>query len=280
MTIYISTSCLKNNKNVIDVLGVYENIGLKNIELGSSHMFVDNIIDKLKSYNFNFIVHNYFPPSKNMFVMNLSSQNSTILKKTLGQIKNAIRLCNELDGNLYSFHPGFTIDPLNLPLISIKLNKKPILHDKAVDIFINMVQKVNAYAEDYGVKIAVENHVATKETSKFLIFYAYEDFEELFKKINSDNLGTLIDFGHLKVTSYWMNFDKYDFIDKIKEHIFAFHIHDNNSISDEHKSIRKTSWFMQFCDKKIFKTSIIVLESVNLNSNKIIENKKLLENMI
>jgi sugar phosphate isomerase/epimerase len=279
MTIYISTSCFKNNKNVIDVLDVYERLGFKNVELGSTHVFVDNLIDELKSYNFNFIIHNYFPPSKNQFIMNLASQNPIILKKTLEQIKKAIRLCNELNSNLYSFHPGFTIDPSNLPLCSIKLDKPTIPHDKAFNNFINMLHQINKFAEDYGVKIAVENHVATKETSKFLIFYNYEDFEELFKRINSYNLGVLLDFGHLKVTSYWMDFDRYNFIEKIKGHVFALHVHENNSISDEHKPIRKKSWFMQFIDKKVFKNLIIVLESVNLNSNKIIENKKLLENI-
>ena len=53
--IYVSTSCLKNPRNVISVLSEYEKAQIENVELGSVHSSFD--IKKLKKFNFNFLIH-------------------------------------------------------------------------------------------------------------------------------------------------------------------------------------------------------------------------------
>ena len=68
--IYISTSCLKKPRNVINVLTEYEKAGFENIELGSVHEYFD--ISLLKNFNFNYIIHNYFPPPKEEFNLNFA----------------------------------------------------------------------------------------------------------------------------------------------------------------------------------------------------------------
>lgn len=70
MSIYVSTSCLKNPRNVINVLKEYEKADIDNVELGSIHAHFD--VRDLKKFNFNFLIHNYFPPPKNAFNFNLA----------------------------------------------------------------------------------------------------------------------------------------------------------------------------------------------------------------
>lgn len=281
MSIYVSTSCLIDGKNVINVLDNYARLNLKNVELGSSHIFVQNLIDRLKSYDFNFMVHNYFPPARIPFYMNLASPNPIILKNTLKKIQSALKLCNILNSDLYSFHPGFRIEPNILPLTSDKLNKiKPLPYDKAFNIFVINLKKIINIAENLGIKIAVENHVATNQTSRFLFLYSLIEFEKLFESINSENLGILLDFGHLKVTAHWLKFNKNEFIEGVKHRVFSVHVHENNSIIDEHKPIKKSSWFFKYIKKKPFKNIPIVLESTNLTISQIVNNINFLENKL
>ena len=110
--IYVSTSCLKNPTNVSKVLDEYQKGDIENVELGSVHSSFD--IRILKKYDFNFLIHNYFPPPKNPFNLNLSSQNSVIRLKSIQLAKNAIDLCRKINSPIYTFHAGFTTDPKKL----------------------------------------------------------------------------------------------------------------------------------------------------------------------
>ena len=77
--IYASTSCLKNPIILSKVLDTYQKGEIENVELGSVHTSFN--INILKKYDFNFLVHNYFPPSKKPFNFNLASQNPKIQKQ-------------------------------------------------------------------------------------------------------------------------------------------------------------------------------------------------------
>lgn len=81
MSIYFSTGGYKNQiskdviKNLID-------IGIKNIELSGTCYSKDNVRDLGKFLEFsNFQIHNYFPPPKKPFVINLASMDECIAKK-------------------------------------------------------------------------------------------------------------------------------------------------------------------------------------------------------
>jgi len=104
--IYASTSCLKNPGNVLKVLNEYERIGIQKVELGSVHTFFD--VMRLKQFNFDYVINNYFPPPKVPFNFNLVSEDKTIRKRSILLVKTAIELCNQINGSLYSSHAGFT----------------------------------------------------------------------------------------------------------------------------------------------------------------------------
>lgn len=282
MGVYVSTSCLKNGSNIIDVLEAYKKTGLKKVELGPSHKYCANLQNKLRQYDFNFIVHHYFPPPKEPFILNLASQNVTILKKSREQVKKSIEFCNSSNIRLFTFHAGYRVDP------TIKLNFKnrPIApYKKAFSTFVESVKEINEFAEDNGVRIAVENNVLSdynvvKGRNLFLLLCEYAEFLDLFEKIPSDNLGLLLDVGHLQVTSHWLKFDKSEFVNKLKSKVFLIHVHENNSKVDEHRGLNKNSWCLKVIGKKVFRKVPVSLESMNLSVKEIMWNKKLLEDVL
>jgi len=266
--IYASTSCLKNPKNVVKVLEEYEKAEITNVELGSVHEYFDKKI--LKKFNFNYIIHNYFPPPKNPFNLNLASQNEKILEKSIDLAKEAIDLCTEIESPLYTFHAGFTIDP---PKLGKPLPKDGFVNrELAVKTFVESVLRLIEYSQTRGIKIAMEPNVVQKfnlinNKNELCLCAEYDEIDKIFGMIKNNKLGILLDLGHTSVTSHWLSFDKDLFVEQCKSKVFAIHVSRNDGLSDQHKALTEDCW--QISKLKIFKDEPISLETMNLNAEEI-----------
>ncbi len=277
--IYTSTSCLKNPSDIIRVLNEYEKAGIENVELGSVHKYFD--IKEIKKFNFNFLIHNYFPPPKIPFNFNLASNNKEIREKSSNLAKKAIDLCVEIESPLYTFHAGFTVDP---PKLGEPFPKENITNrKKAISIFVEEVIKIVDYGNCRGIKTAMEPNVVQKfnlikNKNELSLFAEFPEIKELFQSLNETKLGVLLDLGHTIVTSHWLNFDKDEFVEKCSNRVLAIHASNNNGLQDQHKSLTKECW--QTSKLKKFKNVPITLETMNLTVEKIEENIKLVKEII
>lgn len=266
--IYSSTSCLKNPKNVIKVLDEYEKEGINQVELGSVHEYFD--INELKKYNFDFLVHNYFPPPKKSFNLNLASQNKEILKKSIELVKHAMDVCRKIESPLYTFHAGFTIDP---PKLGAPFPKKGFTEREiAIKTYVESVEKISDFARSSGVKIAMEPNVVQKFNlidgkNQICLFAEMDEIKRLFNLIKNNKLGILLDLGHTAVTAHWLNFDKDEFVEKCRSKVSAIHISNNNGLADQHKSLTEECWHIS--KLRFFKHVPIILETMNLTSKQI-----------
>jgi len=266
--IYVSTNCLKNPKNVISVLSEYEKAQIENVELGSIHSSFD--IKKLKKFNFNFLIHNYFPPPKNEFNFNLASFNKSIKKNSLDLAKRAIDMCCEIESPLYTFHAGFTVDPTKLgrpfPKNHISNRKKSLAQ------FFESVRELVEYSQSRGIKIAMEPNVVQKFNlvvgkNELCLLAEFFEIKKLLKLFRKKELGILLDLGHTVVTSHWLNFDKNKFVKNCQKRVYAVHISNNDGKQDQHKGLSKNCW--QISQVKLFKNVPIILETMNLSTEKI-----------
>lgn len=277
--IYASTNCLKHPKDIAKVLSKYQKGGIENVELGSVHSHFDTKI--LKEFDCNFIIHNYFPPPKIPFNFNLASKNKILKQKSSRLAKKAIDLCCDIESPLYTFHAGFTVDPpkLGKPLPRINVSDR----DDAIEIFVDEVVKIVDYANNRGIKVAMEPNVVQKfnlieNRNDLCLFAEYKEIEKLFKILKKTSLGLLVDLGHTSVTSHWLNFDKDEFVEKCKDKIFAIHASNNNGLQDQHKSLTKDCW--QISKLKEFKHVPIILETMNLSVEEIKDNIKLVSDVL
>lgn len=271
MPIYVSTGGYKDVNTYEIVKKLIEN-GINFIELSGTTYSPDNIekLSGLKNLA-KFQIHNYFPPPKIPFVMNLASKNDEIYNKSLNHIYNSIESCAKLNSNFYSFHAGFLCD-INLNEIGKKVKKKQLQNrSDSVSDFIERVLKVSEKAKQYGIDIMIENNVLSKNNilefkdNPFLMCEA----EECIEIINNtpDNVKLLVDVAHLKVSSNSLNFDRDDFFVKCNDIIGGYHLSDNDSLSDTNDKFYENSWFWGHLNKKLNYYSI---EVYNLNFNEII----------
>lgn len=274
--IYASTSCLKNPQDVFRVLDEYEKAEIENVELGSVHSNFN--VNELKKFNFNFLIHNYFPPPKTPFNFNLASQNKTIQKKSINLAKKAIDLCYKINSPLYTFHAGFTVDPpkLGAPFPREKIPER----SKTVETYIESLDKIVRYAYDRGIKIAMEPNVVQKfnlvdNMNKLCLFAEFDEINIILKLFSKKELGILLDLGHTAVTAHWLKYDKDEFVKKCKRRVLAIHISNNNGKQDQHKPLTKNCWALT--QISFFKNIPIILETMNLSTTEIKKNIKIVQ---
>jgi len=279
MAIYASTSCLKNPKNVINVLKEYEKASIKNVELGSIHEHFD--VQDLKKFSFNFLIHNYFPPPKNAFNFNLASQNPTIRSSSIKLAKKAMDLCRKIGAPLYTFHAGFTVDPprLGKPFPRDNIPKR----EDSLRIYNESLSELIDYSQSSGIKIAMEPNVVQKfnlinNENKLCLFANFDEMKFLKNYFEKAKLGILLDLGHTAVTAHWLNFDKDEFVEQCRKWVYAIHVSQNNGKADQHRSLTKNSW--QVSKLKSFKKVPIILETMNLHSNEIRKNISLVNKIL
>ncbi|MFC2003540.1 sugar phosphate isomerase/epimerase family protein [Chloroflexota bacterium] len=281
MPVYVSTTCLAKASNIFHVLEAYAKAGLKYVELGASHEYIDDsLLAEFKKYRFSFMVHHYFPPPQRPFILNLASQNATILAQSKKQIKKSIDFCHSLGITLFTFHAGFQADPDSK--FRFSQSKVIVPYEVAFNTFVESARELNEYAQDKGVKIAVENNVLSEYNvvngeNPFLLLCQAEEFEKLWERIPSTNVGAVLDLGHLKVTSHWLGFDKHEFVDKIKSRVFSIHVHENNGLVDEHRNLDEQSWCLEVINRREFAGVPVTLESMNLSIEEINRSRNLVE---
>ena len=282
--IYISTGGFKTNTCSQSINSLIDN-GIFSIELSGGQFEINqkNYLNSIKKDKKLILqVHNYFPPPKDPFVLNLGSLDDTIASKSFNHALNSINLAALLGGKYYSFHAGFLLDP-KLNELGSQIRKKSIYsRDISVDLFVKRVKKLALFASKKNITLLIENNVLSlKNFNEFgqniLLMVDYKESAEIMKKINLENVKMLIDVAHLKVSSNSLNFNPKVFLEHLDEWIAAYHLSENDGTSDDNEKFREDSWFWPFLKKDLDYYSI---EVYNTTINELKDQKKLAEKMI
>ena len=281
MQLFISTGGFKNFPTK-SINYLYNN-GIRNIEISGGKFekkLKEKILQKRNKINFN--VHNYIPFFKKPFVFNLSSSNKYISSRSIKMAKKSINLISELNmgPKYYAFHAGFLFDP-KIDMLGDKPVPKKIFNRKdAINQFLKNIKVLISYAKKKKVKLLIENNVVSRnQFKKYNYIPLMSDIKEteiIMKKIGND-VGILLDFGHLNVSSKSLNFSKKKYINKINKYIKAYHLSDNDRLTDQNKSFTKKCWFWKyikkdahFCTIEVYTYNLnLIKKLVNITSNKL-----------
>ena len=282
--IYISTGGFKSNTCAQSINSLIAD-GIFSIELSGGQFEINqkNYLYSIKKDKKLILqVHNYFPPPKDPFVLNLGSLDDTIASKSFDHALNSINLAALLGGKYYSFHAGFLIDP-KLNELGGQIRKKSIYNrNRSIDLFVKRVKKLALFASKKNITLLIENNVLSlKNFNEFgqniLLMVDHKESAEIMRKINLENVKMLIDVAHLKVSSNSLNFNPKVFLDYLDEWIAAYHLSENDGTSDDNEKFREDSWFWPFLKKDLDYYSI---EVYNTTINELKDQKKLAEKMI
>ena len=253
-SIFVSSGTFKMpTSSAVEVLA---NLGIARIEL-SGGVHQAEIVKYLmaRKHQYQFQIHNYFPPPAEPFVFNLSDPDSAQRERSIRFACSAIDLSWKLGSTVYSMHAGFLGTP---PVQSLgrawgRIDRIGI--EEGLELFCDSVERINAFAQRKGVSLLVENNVLTKATAEqngedILLMTSPDRIEHAFSCLPQD-VGLLMDVAHFAVSAKTLGFDSCSSLHRLRRLIGGYHLSENDSISDSNHPIREDSWFWNFLDLKV-----------------------------
>jgi sugar phosphate isomerase/epimerase len=243
--IYISTSCIKNTK-IKDSVEELATNGFKNIELSGGTEYYDNfendLLDLKDKYNLNYRCHNYFPPPKKHFVLNLASLNDETFQISFKHLQRVIALSNRLGADKFAFHAGFFID-IKLREIGKKLSKDHLFNeDESISRFCDAFQDLQKQA--CGVSLFIENNVFSSSNADTydgenpFMMTNFNEYVSLKEKID---FNLLLDVAHLKVSARTLKLNWEEEFEKMMDASSYVHVSNNDGFHDLNNQLTKTS---------------------------------------
>lgn len=276
--VYISTSCLSYLGDLEKILGIYERIGVRNVELGSWCNTIKNVEGIIRKFRFSFIVHNYFPGASRPFVLNLASSNPRILKATLSHAKRAIKLCSAIGSNLYSIHSGYLQDPD----ADYKFHPAGITtrREKSFQTFVQSLKELLAYARKNNVRLAVENNAPVTieggDVERYSLMCRRQELKRFLNEESLKDIGLLLDLGHLNIRyKELIGLKPSSLLRMVKGRVALIHLSGNNSKMDQHRMIGRDDKLLDLA--RFFPGGVpLVVESRKLTVKQIEESISLL----
>jgi sugar phosphate isomerase/epimerase len=231
-------------------------------------------------YNLNYLVHNYFPPPKQNFVLNLASLDDIIYEESIQHLFQSIRLCRKIGSSQFGFHAGFFVD-LDTNEIGKVIQKKHIENrELSIQRFCEAFKKLQD--ESRGIDLYLENHIYSY--SNFRVFgdqapfmlLTYKDYIELRQRIN---FKLLLDLAHLKVSVNTLELNHDDEFEKMMNASDYLHISENNGKQDQNMALDLESDMISILKEWDIKEKTITLEIYN-DMETIIRSRNILDSII
>lgn len=230
-----------------EVLQAISGPAYSTVEISSGHPAADGSVEATIKYqddhNASILLHNFAPPEPGDLLINLAEADPAKRQEVIEFIKSRIDLTKRLGSDYYSFHGGYRVS-YRFGVRDYSESER-MSHDNAIGIFMTALEEVVDYATEQQIHIGVENHVvAPASNAQNLIMFGQLDFEDMFKRINSEYLHLHLDVGHIKVTSQSLGYDPKTFITAFNDKIMTAHLHDNPGDDDEHQPFLAKAWFL------------------------------------
>jgi len=264
---YVSSSC-SNQKRIGDAIKELVSAGVRNIELSGGTEYYegyeDDILRLQDKYDLTYLVHNYFPPPKENFVLNLASLDDTIYQISIRHLSKSLRLSQKIGAKRFGMHAGFYVD-LNAEELGKVVQKRHLENKElAIKRFCDAFQYLQE--ESRGVDLYIENNVYAYSNYRVFndqvpfMLLTYSDYCEL-KKIIDFKL--LLDLAHLKVSINALQLNFNDEIDKMINASDYLHISENNGKHDQNLALNENSDLVRILKGYNLNDKTITLEVYN-----------------
>ena len=281
--IYVSSSGSKQKK-IGDAIEELVSAGVRNIELsGGTEYYAgyeDDILRMQDKYKLNYLVHNYFPPPKEEFVLNLASLDDNIYQKSMQHLCRSIRLCHRIGADRLSFHAGFFVD-LNAEEVGNIVKEKQIKNKElSIKRFCDAFGKLEE--ESKNLDLYLENNVYSWSNSRVFfnripfMLLDYKDHKKLKKLIN---FKLLLDLAHLKVSANTLQLNFNEEADKMINESDYLHVSENNGKYDQNRELSNNADMVNTLKKYNLKEKTITLE-VNHKIGAIVQSLDILASII
>lgn len=264
MTVYASTTFAPDGSPATQVARELVDHGVRRIELGSNHAAEDGLESAFRTLGGEYLVHNYFPPPRDSFVVNVASDDEPLRRRSLTHATDGLEFAARVGAPLYTFHPGFLGDPVAASRRPGRYDFQfgcdpPTAYDAAFARFLDAARVLVARAETLGVHVAVETEGSVRKGDRLLL-QRPEEFDALFAAVPSTALGVNLNLGHLNLAANAYAFDRHTFIDRVAARVLAFELSDNDGTEDEHRPPVPGAWYWDIVTDGRFAAVPVIVE--------------------
>jgi len=263
--IYVSSSCVKANL-IKESVSVLAKAGFRQIELsGGTEYYTDFEIDLLRlrdKYDLNYLLHNYFPPPKDHFVINLASLDRDIYARSIDHCKTAIELSKKLGGYKYAIHAGFLID-IRKEEIGSKISFTNLNNSKKALQKMKEAWEILNDTAGCKLELYLENNVYSKTNKKTFLNrnpFLFSTYEGMLTLKDQIEFQPLLDLAHLKVSSNILGLNFKDQIEQIIPFTDYLHLSGNDGFHDQNLGIYDEKVMLAMLKKHGIKDRTITLE--------------------
>jgi sugar phosphate isomerase/epimerase len=228
-------------------------MGFTNIELSGGTKYYEGYLDDLLSlkeeFSLSFNVHNYFPPPKEDFVLNLidiDERNAALSTETISE---GVRVSKTLGASSYAFHPGYTVvmSPEKKDGYFVYKKDEPFDKQEKEELFYERFETLLEGLPKERPPLCIENLFPFNSEEDFSLFTRPEEVMRFLERYRDlPDVGLLLDLGHLNVSSHYLGFDKITFIRDLvadfPHKIFGMHLSENDGTVDGHQGAESGSW--------------------------------------
>jgi sugar phosphate isomerase/epimerase len=280
--LYLSTTFVADQTSLIDALQLCKGNEISSVELGSNHPNEPDFEEIVRKFDFDYLVHNYFPIPRYSFVVNIASTDNTIYKRSLEHIKNAIDFCKDIGAKIYTIHPGFLTDPDGLSQnegnYDFQWNDKEIHIENSqitFDRMLSAIKEIVEYARKKKITIAIETEGSVTH-SRHLLMQRPEEYQDLFEYFSPGDLGINLNVGHLNLAATVFGFSRKEFVDLIADYVVAMELSHNNGVEDQHLPLVEEEWYWDTITDFRFSGVPKIMEFRNTPIEKVVDNMKLI----
>jgi sugar phosphate isomerase/epimerase len=257
MKFFVSSQC-SARKRIGPAVEELAGLGFRNIELTGGTAWYPEITAELKALgarlDLSLMVHNYFPPQSQEFVLNLAVTDPMRQRQMMEFVRQAVTLSRDLGNRVYGVHPGFRQD-VGVEQEANGFFKAGDPRLTSIDAFYGMLDELNDLACAEGVMIAIENLAPRGREDHFSFLSSEADFEHFMAYVaGKEHLGMLVDFGHMGAAAALLEFDRIRALDRLFTHprkILEIHLSENAGPRDAHGVTKRDSWQLAYLETQL-----------------------------
>lgn len=227
--LYISSSSVSTDDVLEAVSALYSITPC--IELSGGCRNYSRLLERLiafkQAHSVNFLLHSYFPPPNDHFVLNFADTG----QGTRGFVERSMEFVLALNVPYYSIHAGFQAD--------FSSDDGGLLHEQSKQTFTldGIAENVQWFRSRWpDIPLALENLYPNNGNTSCGFMMSPDQIAEALERIPEVKL--LLDLGHLKVSANLMGFDYLAAVDRIFDQygsrIIEIHLSENDGLVDDH----------------------------------------------
>jgi sugar phosphate isomerase/epimerase len=271
--IYVSSACVRHEKiaNSVEALAL---AGFLNIELSGGTVYYPSLEEDLlrlkQKYGLNYLLHNYFPPPPEDFILNLASLDDDIYRMTITHYLKALDLSRKLGASKFGLHAGYLINvhasEVGKKIMFSVLNDRTMALERFCEGFLRLK------SEAVNVELYVENNVLSATNARTyygqrpFMLLDYEGYLELQRHVE---INVLLDVAHLRVTATSLGLNFEDQLGCMLPLTDYVHLSDNDGAHDQNLCFSRDSALLKIlkrynlCSKTLTIETYAPLEAVS-----------------